>query len=208
MHIGESTERDVEELLAEAGLNCHTSVFGLERILHSIEESGLGPGARRRLASWACHPQFRTFTNSDIAGVVAHEPKTFDSCYRLNPGREISLDHPFFFEAGWYVPVSGADPHRWSSDFSVKAIASEAVQLRLCFRPWPGYMAKLAVTFPGIATNTYAVGREADSEIRLKWPETLYPVSAHFTITPGLQVDRDPRLFGVCLTGKVICETY
>ena len=207
MHIGELTRKDVEDLLIEAGIGFHTSVFGLERILHSIEQSGLGLNARQRLASWACNPQLRTYANSDIAGVGAHELSALDSSFTLEPGCEVSLDHPFFFHEGWYVPVAGESPHRWTSPhFSVKAIADEDVRLRLFFQLYSGHTARLTVSLPGIGRSTYEVGQHGESEISLEWPRTEHPVSAHFTTTPGLRIDGDPRLFGVCMA-KVICET-
>lgn len=207
LHIGELTQRDVEELFAEAGLKCQTSLFGLERILQSIEESGLGPGARRRLASWACYPQLRTFTNSDIAGVGAHESRILDSCYVLNHGSDIPLDHPFFFQSGWYVPVNGTDPHRWTSPhFSVKGVTGKDARLRLLFRSWPGHTTRLEVKFPGRAARTFVVGDGAATEIGLEWPETRLPITVHFTAESILQVANDPRLFGVCLS-KIIGPT-
>ncbi len=206
MHIGELTRKEVEYLLAESGLSFHTSVFGLERILHTVEKSGLAPIALRRLASWACNPLLRTYANSDISGVGAHEFQVLDGCFTLKQGSEISLDHPFFFHEGWYVPVAGESPHRWTSPhFSVKAIANEQVRLRLLFLSRPGQTVRLIVSLRGIGRNSYVVGQDGDSEICLRWPGTRHPVSAQFTVTPGMRIDRDPRVFGVCLA-KVICE--
>jgi 2-polyprenyl-3-methyl-5-hydroxy-6-metoxy-1,4-benzoquinol methylase len=207
MHIGELTRKEVEHLLTEAGLSFHTSVFGMERILHAVEQSGLGPNTRRRLASWACNPQLRNFTNSDISGIGAHDGRVLDSCFSLQPGSEISLDHPFFFHEGWYVPVAGPPVHRWTSPhFSVKAAADRNLRLRLFFLPYGDHTAKLNVTLPGAGSRTYVLGQDGESEISLDWPRTEYPVSAQFTTTPAMRVDGDPRLFGVCLS-KVICET-
>jgi 2-polyprenyl-3-methyl-5-hydroxy-6-metoxy-1,4-benzoquinol methylase len=150
MHIGELTRRNVEDLLREAGLAFHTSLFGLERIFHSIEQSALGPNTSRRLVSWACEPRLRSYTNSDIAGVGAHDIHALDRGFTLHPGREISLDHPFLFHEGWYVPVAGETPHRWTSPhFSMKALANEAMRLRLSFLPYPGHTGELTVSLPG-----------------------------------------------------------
>jgi SAM-dependent methyltransferase len=207
MHIGELTRKDVEDLLAEAGLSFHTSVFGLERILHSIEQSGLGPSTRRRLASWACNPRLRNCTSSDIAGIAAHDCRVLDSFFSLQPGSEISLDHPFFFYEGWYVPVAGPPAHRWTSPhFSVKASADRNLRLRFFFLPYAGHTAEVTVMLPGGSSTTYVLGQEGGSEISLDWPRTEYPMSAQFTTTPAMRVDGDPRLFGVCVS-KVICET-
>ena len=206
LHIGELTRNDLEHLLTRAGLSFQTSLFGLERIQRSIEQSGLGLTTRRWLASWACDPRLRTYTNSDIAGVGVHELQVLDRCFTLKPGSEIRLDHPFFFHEGWYAPVGGMSPHRWTSPhFSAKAIADEAMRLRLSFRSWPDHTAGLTVTVPGVGTNTYTVGEDGDSEISLTWPRTDYPVLVRFTIAPGMLLDSDPRLLGACLT-KVICE--
>lgn len=205
MHIGELTRRGLITLFREAGLAAELWVFGLERIVGTIDQSGLGTGLRRRLASWACLPRLRTFTNSDIAGVAALETTTLDRCFMLDTSGEVPLDHPFFFHGGCYVPVGGSMPHRWTSPrWSVRGQCGRPVVLRFEVRNWPGRVCRVNMTLPGAGSGTWTIGGIHD-EIRVEWPETDRAVTAAFTVTPEFHVGGDPRPFGVCLE-KVVCE--
>ncbi len=85
MHIGERTRRELELLFREADLECDISLFGLERILHTIQQSGLGPTVRHRLAHWACHPRLRNCTNSDIIGLASHDLCELNELFTIKP---------------------------------------------------------------------------------------------------------------------------
>jgi 2-polyprenyl-3-methyl-5-hydroxy-6-metoxy-1,4-benzoquinol methylase len=207
MHIGELTRRELELLLRKAGLDSDISLFGLERILHTIHQSGLGSEVRRCLAHWACHPRLRACTNSDIIGLASHDLHELNELFTIKPRQEISLDHPFFFHEGWYVPVGGENPHRWASPcFSVKAIAAEKMNVRLRFTRWPDRKTSLAAYLQNSQADTYVVENDSKCEFCIRWPKTDRPVIVHFRATPGMMIENDPRLFGACLE-RIICES-
>ncbi|HYK90480.1 MAG TPA: class I SAM-dependent methyltransferase [Acidobacteriota bacterium] len=206
MHIGELTRRELELLLREADLDSDISLFGLERILHAIQQSGLGPAVRRRLAQWACHPRLRACTNSDIVGLASHDLHELDELFTIKPRQQISLDHPLFFHEGWYVPVGGENPHRWASpSFSVKAIAAEEMKVRFRFTRWPDRKISLAASSRDTVADTHVVENDCNFEFCLRWHITDRPVIVHFRATPSIMIENDPRLFGACLE-RIICE--
>jgi SAM-dependent methyltransferase len=207
MHIGEPTRSELELLLRKAGLDCDISLFGLERILLTIQQSGLGPPLRRRLAQWACHPRIRAFSNSDIVGLATHDLRELNGLFTIAPKQEIPLDQPLFFNEGWYVPVGGENPHRWASpSFSVKAIAAEEMKVRFRFTQWPDRKISLVATLQDSVADAYVVESDSKCEFCVRWPKTDRPVTVHFRATPGMMIGNDPRLFGACLE-RINCES-
>lgn len=206
MHIGELTPRNLALLLREADLDFDISLFGLERILHTIHQSGLRPEFRQRLAHWACHPRLRACTNSDIVGLASHDLHEVKNLFTIELRQSIPLDHPFFFHEGWYVPVGGENPHRWASPcFSAKAIAAEEVKVFFRFTRWPDRKISLAAFLPDSMADTSVVENESNYEFYVRWPRTDRPIVVNFRATPGMMIDGDPRLFGARLE-RIFCE--
>ena len=207
MHIGEPTRSELEVLLREATLDCDISLFGLERIMHAIHQSGLGPLLQRRLAQWACHPRIRAVSNSDIIGLASHDLRELNGLFAIVPKQEIPLDQPLFFNEGWYVPVGGNNPHRWASpSFSVKAVATEEMKVIFHFTRWPDRKISLAAFLQDSVADACAVENSSQYEFCIRWPKTNHPVTVHFRATPGMMIGNDPRLFGVCLE-RIHCES-
>ncbi len=200
MHINELTGDDLKNVMTDVGLACDIRYFGLERILNTIEQARFRRIIVRFLCHLACWPFLRVYTNSDLTGIAGHSQDILNESFRLAPSDSISLDHPFLFHEGWYVPVLHLNPsHRWSTPFfSLKAWSEKPMRIRMQF-------SRQNMT-PDILLKTRSKGfrieLSSDSKsyyCTIQWPATSQPMTIQLASRHIYAVRDDPRIFGACL---------
>lgn len=206
MHINELSSDDLENVIADVGLVCDIKRFGLERILDTIQQARFRRIMIRFLCSLACRPALQAYTNSDLIGIAGHNPDILNESFRLIPNDSISLDHPFLFHEGWYVPVLHLNPsHRWSAPFfSLKAWSEKPLRIRLQF----SRQTKAPNITLQTRSNDFQTRMSMDTKnnfCTIQWPATSQPVTVHFASRHISMVRDDPRIFGACLQ-HIGCE--